>query len=282
MPKSRKRKVPIAQIDHGTTTASRPQATRTVIREFHVLLKRQAYLQKQATQDVQVTSELSLIQQRIDELGGLQRYQHMSAVGQKDDRGGGSHRLFISWLKEAGVHKVHANGNKLSLLEVGALEPDNYKTCSSWIEVSPIDLNSRHPAIKQQDFLEIDPEENREKWSAISLSLVLNFVPDATARGRMLRLAHQLLVPEGYLFVALPLPCISNSRYMTFERFQELMTCVGFVQIQEKWREGGKMIYYLYRKGPPDITNVPGLSKFGRKEVLRRGNRNNFAILLDV
>ena len=113
MPKSRKRKVPIVQVDHGTTTASRPQATRTVIREFHVLLKRQAHLHKQATQDAQVTSELSQIQQRIDELGGLQRYQHMSAVGQKEDRGGGSHRVLISWLKDLGVHKEYDNGKKL-------------------------------------------------------------------------------------------------------------------------------------------------------------------------
>ena len=71
----------------------------------------------------------------------------------------------------------------LRLLEVGALEPDNYTSCRSWLDVTPIDLRSRHPDIKEQDFLLLDPDENKEKWDAISLSLVVNFVPDAKDRG---------------------------------------------------------------------------------------------------
>lgn len=70
------------------------------------------------------------------------------------------------------------------LLEVGALKPDNYASCSSWIEPTPLDLHSRHPSILEQDFLLMDEEEHREKWDIISLSLVLNFVPEAKDRGR--------------------------------------------------------------------------------------------------
>jgi 25S rRNA (adenine2142-N1)-methyltransferase len=69
------------------------------------------------------------------------------------------------------------------LLEVGALKPDNYVACSSWIDATPIDLRSRHPSILEQDFLLLDETENHEKWDSISLSLVLNFVPDARDRG---------------------------------------------------------------------------------------------------
>ena len=47
----------------------------------------------------------------------------------------------------------------------------------------PIDLHSRHPDIKEQDFLQLDEEENREKWDLISLSLVVNFVPEPKDRG---------------------------------------------------------------------------------------------------
>ncbi|EAU88383.1 nucleolus protein [Coprinopsis cinerea okayama7 len=276
MPKARKRKVPVVPVDRATTSASKPQVTRTVIREFHVLLKRQAYLQKSGLKNAETYKELKEIEDRIEELGGLERYQHMSAVGQKEDRGGGSHRIFIGWLKELGAHLQRKE--KLRLLEVGALKPDNYQSCSSWIDVFPIDLNSRHPAIKEQDFLKLDPVENKEKWEAISLSLVLNFVPDAKDRGRMLRLAHEMLGENGYFFVALPLPCLSNSRYLTFERFKELMEAVGFVQLREKWKEGGKMVYYLYQKG----TSTGPSRLFSKKEVLRTGNRNNFCILLDV
>ena len=72
---------------------------------------------------------------------------------------------------------------RLSLLEVGALKPDNYAACEGWIDVTPIDLHSQHPSIMEQDFLLMDPEEHREQWDAISLSLVLNFVPNARDRG---------------------------------------------------------------------------------------------------
>lgn len=70
------------------------------------------------------------------------------------------------------------------MLEVGALKPDNYSDCSAWIEACPMDLNSRHPSILEQDFLLLDEEQNRKKWDLISLSLVLNFVPEPPDRGK--------------------------------------------------------------------------------------------------
>lgn len=104
------------------------------------------------------------------------------------------------------------------LLEVGALKPDNYHSCSAWITTTPIDLHSRHPEIQEQDFLKLGLDANRGQWDLISLSLVLNFVPNATDRGeftsfrtsfldsaapgRMLRLAYDFLVFDGYLFLA--------------------------------------------------------------------------------
>lgn len=73
--------------------------------------------------------------------------------------------------------------SRCRLLEVGALKPDNYAACSSWLDVTPIDLRSRHPLIREQDFLEMDAEENAAKWDIVSLSLVVNFVPERKDRG---------------------------------------------------------------------------------------------------
>lgn len=101
-----------------------------------------------------------------------------------------------------------------------------------------IDLHSRHPQILEMDFLDIELDEewpftgegrerkgvewrNREGWDVVSLSLVVNFVPDIKNRGmlgrllsvmiyfhhplhrigRMLVLAHSLLRPGGLLFL---------------------------------------------------------------------------------
>lgn len=87
----------------------------------------------------------------------------------------------------------------VSLLEVGALKPDNYDSCSAWIDVHPIDLRSRDSRIMEKDFLDIDLDAqwegtevgkekvkgvvNREGWDVVSLSLVVNFVPDVRDRG---------------------------------------------------------------------------------------------------
>jgi 25S rRNA (adenine(2142)-N(1))-methyltransferase, Bmt2 len=81
------------------------------------------------------------------------------------------------------VHGLHCFSPRL--LDVGAVRPDNYRTCASWIDVTPIDLHSRHPSILEQDLLRMDQDCHREAWDIISLSLVLNFVPDGKDRGTL-------------------------------------------------------------------------------------------------
>lgn len=41
--------------------------------------------------------------------------------------------------------------------------------------------------------------------------------------GRMLQRAHEFLVPDGYLFLALPLPCVENSRYFNHDQLKAVM-----------------------------------------------------------
>ena len=57
------------------------------------------------------------------------------------------------------------------------------------------------------------------------------------------------------------------------------MKCVGFDKIKERWKVGGKMGYWLFRKVNP--ASLEELPTYERKSVLRSGRmRNNFAILL--
>jgi len=87
------------------------------------------------------------------------------------------------------------------LLDVGALKPDNYAN-AGFLKATPIDLHARHPQIVEQDFMTIksNPALYKE-WDVISLSLVLNFVPDALQRGHMVQLAYELLKLRGLLFI---------------------------------------------------------------------------------
>ncbi|OJT14149.1 25S rRNA adenine-N(1) methyltransferase [Trametes pubescens] len=198
MPKARKnkRKTPVTAVGPSdrpslpSGSSSRPQATRTIIRRFHVLIKKQTQLQNviqmRSRNAAAAQTKLDCVEREIEELGGLEAYQRMSSIGQSSDRGGGSEIIFIAWLRELNVPSTTKEKNarlRQVLLEVGALKPDNYASCAAWVDVTPIDLHSRHPSIQEQDFLLMDPTEHRERWDAISLSLVLNFVPDAKDRG---------------------------------------------------------------------------------------------------
>lgn len=273
MPKTRKKKIPVTNTNKASSSST-PTSSRTVIRRFHVLLKKQGQLRNTSSANAEALGE---IEREIEELGGLAGYQRMSSIGQGNDRGGGSEKVLMQWLIDMGLRKREEAKGKMRLLEVGALKPDNYRTCMSWIDTTPMDLRSRHPSIIEQDFLLMDEDENRSKWDIISLSLVVNFVPDPRDRGRMLCLAHSMLVTDGLLFLALPLPCVENSRYMTFDKLQSLMNVLGYTEVQRKWKKGGKMAYWLYRKS--ESGHKP-LDEYRKKNVCRQGDRNNFVILL--
>ncbi|PAV23748.1 D-lactate dehydrogenase cytochrome oxidoreductase [Pyrrhoderma noxium] len=221
----------------------------------------------------EIEQKLGEVEEEMERIGGLEVYQRMSSIGQGKDRGGGSEKVLIGWLRELGYgsptegiregSNSNLNGKgkeketrmrKIKLLEVGALKPDNYASCSLWVEVLPIDLRSQYPGIIEQDFLLMDQEANEGKWDAISLSLVVNFVPEPKNRGKMLRYAHSMLRENGLLFLALPLPCVSNSRYLTFEHLKSLMDHIGFDTLRERWKDGGKMAYWLFQKQRNDNT----------------------------
>lgn len=113
----------------------------------------------------------------------------------------------------------------------------------------------------------------------------------------MLRMAHAMLRPNQYLFLAvrtlleiypssahtglqLPLPCVMNSRYITPEHLQGLMQALAYTEVKQRWKKGGKMAYWLYRKCEPDLKFDDELTPYTKKTVVKLGNRNNFSILL--
>lgn len=82
---------------------------------------------------------------------------------------------------------------------------------------------------------------------------------------------------------------------MTFEHLTQLMNAIGFEKVRERWKEGGKMAYWLFQKRSigslirntaerrkPELRNdnINGV-RFDKKVKLREdGKRNNFHILL--
>ena len=108
MPKGKRRKNPITSLDTQQASSSNPQATRALIRNFHVLLKKQSQL-RNASQNSENDLTLANVEREIERLGGLEAYQRMSSIGQGDDRGGGSEKVLIDWLRELGKASRGAN-----------------------------------------------------------------------------------------------------------------------------------------------------------------------------
>ncbi|KAJ5693350.1 25S rRNA (adenine(2142)-N(1))-methyltransferase [Penicillium macrosclerotiorum] len=252
------------------------KATRTLIRSHHQLLKARSHAEKAGDQ-----ARVSSIDAQIQANGGLESYQIASKLGQSMDRGGDSSKLLVEWIKPH-LDQWKSTLPKLRVLEVGALSTKNACSRTPALNVTRIDLNSQEPGILKQDFMERPlPTSDDERFNLISLSLVLNYVPDAVGRGEMLKRCVKFLTSEcsisfvPTLFFVLPVACIDNSRYLTEERLLEILASLGFHLVQTK--RTSKLIYQLWH-----YTGACTLSRAFKKEMLNPGHkRNNFAVILE-
>lgn len=263
----------------STNTMSR-KASRTFINRHHQLEK----LCKQATARGDI-SKAEDLRKEIHELGGLNRYQQASLQGQSLDRGGDTSKLLLDWIP---MQALKAPRTRPRLLEVGALSTKNACSTSGRFDVVHIDLNSQEPGIEKQDFMERPlPSGPEDYFDVISLSLVLNFVPDHIGRGRMLlRTLSFLRQPsstsatiagETYplLFLVLPKSCIDNSRYFTDALLSELMAELGYTRLKSKLTQ--KLAYTLWHW---DGRTTGPSRAFKKHEVNPGRSRNNFVITL--
>jgi 25S rRNA (adenine2142-N1)-methyltransferase len=274
--------------------------TRRIIRAHHTLNK-----QLTAAQIAGDHEKIKSIESQLNAQGGLAAYQEASIQGQTITRGGDSSIELVRWLSasdkkdEQGTKQSQLSG--LSLLEVGALTTHNACSRSAIFDrVVRIDLNSQSSGISQQDFMKRPlPESDVDRFDVLSLSLVLNYVPDSAQRGEMLRRTTKFLLQSQTLesakdrgnekdesnrnakklpclFLVLPLPCIINSRYMTEIHLLDIMSTIGYTLLHTK--QSAKLYYSLWLLQEPS-TNVS--RKTFRKVKLNDGvGRNNFCVEL--
>lgn len=256
------------------------KASRTLINKHHHLEKTRARAIRSGDKETEAT-----VAAEIESLGGLDHYQKASLQGQSIDRGGDTSRVLVEWLP---LDELKKQSQPLQMLEVGALSTRNACSTSNIFNVQHIDLNSQEPGILQQDFMERPlPENGKGEFDVISLSLVLNFVPDAHGRGAMLLRTLSFLKDDvdstmttealfPCLFVVLPRSCVDNSRYFTDERLDELMTMLNYTRVRSKKTQ--KLAYSLWRRTGGAVQ--AGLT-FPKQEVNPGKTRNNFVMTLD-
>ncbi|KAL2836276.1 putative methyltransferase-domain-containing protein [Aspergillus pseudodeflectus] len=255
------------------------KATRNLIRSHHTLLK-------QRTQALRVGNQalVDKIDAQIQANGGLESYQLASKIGQSSERGGDSSKVLMEWINPQ-LADLKTTSSKLRVLEVGALSTKNACSLNENLDVTRVDLNSQEPGILKQDFMERPlPLSDQDRFHLISLSLVLNYVPDPIGRGEMLKRCVAFLTKSPpvdssstsftpSLFLVLPAPCVANSRYLTEQRLEEILTSIGFSLTKNK--QTSKLIYQLW-----EYSGKRQPKEF-RKEILNPGRtRNNFAIIV--
>ena len=255
------------------------KATRSIIRSHHKLHKEHAKAVQQGD-----AARAGDLEHAINDKGGLQSYQIASTLGQSSARGGDSSKVLVEWLTED-ISDARSRDVRLRMLEIGSLSTKNACSQVDCLDLTRIDLHSQEPGIREIDFMDFPaPESEGQRYQIISLSLVLNFVPDPAVRGAMLRKIPDFLSTDSLqpaighlpcLFLVLPLPCVANSRYLTEGKLAEMMASLGFSLIRVK--KTSKLHYSLWRHEHDDLVRGATF----KKEELRSGSsRNNFAITM--
>ena len=281
-------------------------AGRALIRTHHTLHKRLTAAIARHDEGV-----ANAIRGELESLGGLEKYQDASLAGQSKERGGDTSGVLVQWLST-----YRRKQTELKVLEVGALSMDNVCAQSKIFGggVERIDLKSRHPGIKEQDFMDRPlPRSKQDLFDVVSLSLVVNYVSDPQGRGEMLERVGNFLRTESNskqrsnevedekldgiskgrseykgeeegdllpaLFLVLPAPCVENSRYLNEERLKVILETLGYSLVRRKM--SSKLIYYLWKYHGFDGGDEQRKARavFGKEEIRKGKDRNNFAIV---
>lgn len=202
----------------------------------------------------------------------------------------------------------------IRILEIGALSTQNALNIPGITSVRRIDLRSSGAGIEEYDFMEFplpSAADGSGEWQGqrgydvLSLSLVLNYVPDAKGRGDMLRRTAEFfslcltesvegeenededkveacpLLPS--LFLVLPAPCLHNSRYLTPGHLTTIMSSLGYTLMNSKTTQ--KLYYSLWHydiSKRDDWLNRGQPTRFRKLEINPGGGRNNFCIVVNL
>jgi 25S rRNA (adenine2142-N1)-methyltransferase len=116
-----------------------------------------------------------------------------------------------------------------ALLEVGAVNTQLLD--ARGLAVRAIDIRSSLERIERRDFFDLDPAG---AYDVVVCSLVINQLPEALARGRMVAGLVAHLRPGGLCFLVVPRSCLERSLATTPARFDAVLRRAGFVELERR------------------------------------------------
>lgn len=103
----------------------------------------------------------------------------------------------------------------------------------------------------------------------------------------MLQLYYEHLQPGGLLFLMVPLLCLRHSRFMTYDRFTQILEAVGF-RVKETKDSPKVSFFCLEKRGDPPpkcplgsgATGKAAAPLFPRKLLVSGDKRNAFSVVV--
>lgn len=128
--------------------------------------------------------------------------------------------------------------SRLKVLEVGAINVQ-LLNCT-WMDVTAIDVKSRHPKILEIDFFDIK-KAWKTNYDCLVNGMVLNCVETAEKRGQMLVNCHSLLKDGGIFFFTVPKRC-----FPIVSQLVKILEMIGFELLRKE--TSPKILYLALKK----------------------------------
>jgi 25S rRNA (adenine2142-N1)-methyltransferase len=153
------------------------------------------------------------------------------------------------------------------------------------LNVRAIDIHSMDKErIEEADFLTlklISPHV-LERYDVIVCSMVLNCVTTPSDRGKMLARLYHHLRPGGWLFLTIPLFCLTKSAFLTLPIFTELLGSGGVGFVVEETKHTPRVAFFVCQRPQEELKET--LDKKWRKQTIRNKGKkfpNQFSVVLD-
>ena len=195
------------------------------------------------------------------------RYQEASALSTALHS---TSRWVLRVLRRRGVLGAAANARPPALLEVGAVNTQLLE--ARGLAVRAIDVRSSMQRIERVDFFDLRPQGS---YDVVVCALVLNCLPDAAARGRMVAGLVAHLRPGGLCFLVVPRSCLERSAATTPARFDAVLRRAGLVELER--RATPRLLHLCLAAGRADAGPAPAPEHRLRP---RRKKANEFDVVL--
>ena len=195
------------------------------------------------------------------------RYQEASALSTALHS---TSRWVLRVLRRRGVLGAAANARPPALLEVGAVNTQLLD--ARGLAVRAIDVRSSMQRIERVDFFDLRPQGS---YDVVVCALVLNCLPDAAARGRMVAGLVAHLRPGGLCFLVVPRSCLERSAATTPARFDAVLRRAGLVELER--RATPRLLHLCLAAGRADAGPAPAPEHRLRP---RRKKANEFDVVL--